>query len=136
MKKTVLLVLGLVGTVMAHADDYTYLTFLDSNGTEQSVTATELVITFSNGQLIATDNSGKVTTIALSELNKMYFSNRTTAIDGTEAEDSMKSQEVEVYTLEGTPIGNFENIQQARTTLQKGIYVAKTASQAIKVAIQ
>jgi hypothetical protein len=57
MKKEFLFVLGLAGTLMAHADDYPYLTFLDTNGTEQSVVATGLVITFSDGQMNATDNN-------------------------------------------------------------------------------
>ena len=70
MKKEFLFVLGLAGTLMAHADDYPYLTFLDTNGTEQSVVATGLVITFSDGQMNATDNNGKVTTISLSDLKQ------------------------------------------------------------------
>ena len=136
MKKVLLFLLGLTGIVMAHADDYQYLTFLNNNGTEQSVVATELVITFSNGNMIATDNSGKVTTIALSDLNKMYFSASTTAIESTEAEDETKDSEVEVYSLTGTPVGKFENMKQAKATLQKGIYVVKSSSQTIKIAVQ
>ena len=79
---------------MAHADDYPYLTFLDTNGTEQSVVATGLVITFSDGQMNATDNNGKVTTISLSDLKKMYFSSATSAIDSTGTEEEAKDSEV------------------------------------------
>lgn len=135
MKKGFLFVLGLAGTLMAHADDYPYLTFLNTNGTEQSVVATGLIITFSDGQMIATDNGGKVTTISLSDLNKMYFSSGTSAIENTETEEETKDSEVEVFTLEGTSLGKYEDIQQATTSLQKGVYVVKRSHQTLKIAV-
>ena len=135
MKKEFLFVLGLAGTLMAHADDYPYLTFLNTNGTEQSVVATGLIITFSDGQMIATDNGGKVTTISLSDLNKMYFSSGTSAIENTETEEETKDSEVEVFTLEGTSLGKYEDIQQATTSLQKGVYVVKRSHQTLKIAV-
>lgn len=135
MKKGFLFVLGLAGTLMVHADDYPYLTFMNTNGTEQSVVATGLIITFSDGQMIATDNSGKVTTISLSDLNKMYFSSGTSAIENTETEEETKDSEVEVFTLEGTSLGKYEDIQQATTALQKGVYVVKRSHQTLKIAV-
>jgi hypothetical protein len=136
MKKEFLFVLGLAGTLMAHADDYPYLTFLDTNGTEQSVAATGLVITFSDGQMNATDNNGKVTTISLSDLKKMYFSSTTSAIDSTETEEETKDSEVEVFTLAGNSLGKYEDIRQAKTALQKGVYVVKRSHQTLKIAVQ
>lgn len=135
MKKVFLFVLGLAGTLMAHADDYPYLTFLDTNGTEQSVVATGLVITFSDGQMNAADNNGKVTTISLSDLKKMYFSSATSAIDSTGTEEEAKDSEVEVFTLEGTSLGKYEDIRQATTALQKGVYVVKRSHQTLKIAV-
>ena len=136
MKKVFLFVLGLAGTLMAHADDYPYLTFLDTNGTEQSVVATGLVITFSDGQMNATDNNGKVTTISLSDLKKMYFSSATSAIDSTGTEEEAKDSEVEVFTLAGNSRGKYEDIRQAKTALQKGVYVVKRSNQTLKIAVQ
>lgn len=121
---------------MAQADDYPYLTFLDTNGTEQSVVATGLVITFSDGQMNATDNNGKVTTISLSDLKKMYFSSATSAIDSTGTEEEAKDSEVEVFTLAGNSLGKYEDIRQAKTALQKGVYVVKRSHQTLKIAVQ
>ena len=65
--------LVLAGTLVAQADDYPYLTFQKTDGTTQPVDVSGLVLTFSNGQLIATTSSGNVT-FSLMELSKMYFS--------------------------------------------------------------
>ena len=70
MKKTLLLFFVLSQYLAAGAVTYDYLTFDQSNGTSTSVPTEGLTITFNNGNLVASDG----TTIALSSISKMYFS--------------------------------------------------------------
>ena len=73
MRRFLLSLLVLAGTLTTQADDYPYLTFQKTDGTTQPVDVSGLILTFSNGQLIATTSSGNVT-FSLMELSKMYFS--------------------------------------------------------------
>ena len=52
--------------------DYSHLTFKADNGTEVTVSVEALVMTFSNGQLIATNGEG-TQTFSLVELTNMRF---------------------------------------------------------------
>ena len=81
MKKLLILTMLAALTMGARAAEYNYLVFTLNDGTTQSVSATDLNITFANGNLTATSGSNTVT-IALSNLTKMEFSNDgTTGID-------------------------------------------------------
>ena len=56
----------------ASADNYKYLTFTKTTGTESSVAIDGLKITFNDGVLTA-NQKGNVTTFTVSELTKMVF---------------------------------------------------------------
>ncbi|MBR5062222.1 MAG: hypothetical protein IKX24_08810, partial [Prevotella sp.] len=74
MKRFVLFVALLaIVSAKALADGYPYLTFEQTNGTTTTIASTGVTITFNNGNLVATQD-GTTTTIALADLNKMYFS--------------------------------------------------------------
>jgi hypothetical protein len=74
MRKIVLsVVIALFGLLSVQASDYTKLTFQQVDGTKQSVDLQSLVITFSDGQLLATNENGDQS-FALRNLAKMYFS--------------------------------------------------------------
>ncbi|MCR4604295.1 MAG: Ig-like domain-containing protein [Prevotella sp.] len=73
MKKLLLLTMVLAGTLGAMAYDYPYLTFKSSDGTMKSVSVESLVMTFSNGQLVAASSSAN-DAFVLADLSKMYFS--------------------------------------------------------------
>ena len=60
----------------AQADSYSYLTFQKTDGTQQPVPVSGLVLTFSNGQLIATTPSESMS-FTLVDLSKMFFSGET-----------------------------------------------------------
>ena len=51
--------------------DFTYLTFQTEDGSEYSVVASGLSISFQDGNLVASDG----TSLPLTNLRKMYFSN-------------------------------------------------------------
>ena len=74
MRKIVLsVVIALFGLLSVQASNYTKLTFQQVDGTKQSVDLQSLVITFSDGQLLATNEKGDQS-FSLRNLAKMYFS--------------------------------------------------------------
>ena len=69
MKKFLLLLTVLVGTLKAQAGDYTYLTFETTDGAKASVAVEGLSLTISGTTLTAGSQQ-----FMLSNLSKMYFS--------------------------------------------------------------
>ena len=123
MKKLIVLLLMMIGTLTAHAADYTYLTFEMTDGAKVSVEASSLSITISGTTLTA--GSQKFT---LSNLSKMYFStsNETTGIKAISAQEL--SDVTEIYDLNGRKV--------QKDQLRKGVYVIKTKSGTHKIAVK
>ena len=116
------------------ASDYTYLAFRCNDGTEISLSVSNLKITFSNGKLVAV-NSETNQTFSLSDLNKMYFTN--SAI--TNIEEVLPTDlntEVEIFTTSGVNKGRYNNLNQARQTLTKGVYIVKQSEKTYKIAVK
>ena len=67
------------GCLTTHADDYGYLTFETSSGTQKSVSVTSLTLTVSDGKLIARNTDGSQS-FTLSELSSMFFSDTQTGV--------------------------------------------------------
>ena len=113
----------MIGTLTAHAADYTYLTFETTDGAKVSVEASSLSITISGTTLTA--GSQKFT---LSNLSKMYFStsNETTGIKAISAQEL--SDATEIYDLNGRKV--------QKDQLRKGVYVIKTNSGTHKIAVK
>jgi len=119
-------------TVAAQADDYNYLTVQQSDGTEQSFTASGLTITFSGTQMQVTQ-SGSTTAFTLADLNKMYFAESATGIESIESENADGQGATQVYDLQGRRVNNqqLQNGQQP-----KGIYVVKSKGTTQKVTVK
>lgn len=122
---------------VASADEsyaYPYLTFRDVGGSVRSVSSESLEITFADGRLIAhsaTDNLE----IALSELDKMYFSTESSGgVNSIEAEPG--EAPVTVYSMQGVKLGSFVSKSAARRALQGGIYVVETAGDTQKLIVR
>lgn len=134
MRKTLLfLILAVVCTGAAHADDYPYLTITGTDGSKTSLTAVGLTLTFGDGQLTATNAyTGEEKTIALTSLATMNFSksNETTGIRLVEGgENGAASGEAAVYTLQGRKV-------EAGSALPKGIYIIKKGQETKKVEVR
>lgn len=128
MKKLLILTMLAALTLGARAAEYNYLVFTLNDGTTQSVSATDLNITFANGNLTATSGSNTVT-IALSSLTKMEFSNDgTTGIDRV-SYDFVITDDTEVYDLNGRRLPSTAN-------LSRGIYIIKSNSKTTKVQVK
>lgn len=128
MKRFVLFV-ALMAMVSARvmADEYPYLTFEQTDGTITTIAATGTTITFNNGNLIASQD-GETKTIALTDLNKMYFS-ATSAVRNMFAEEE---SDYEIYSIEGCKIGTYKSLSDAQAILSQGIYVVKKSGNTYK----
>lgn len=134
MKKLILLLTATVLTMSAHAYDYPYLTFQNSDGTQTSVSVESLSITVNDGNLVCTNSDG-TTNISIAELSKMFFSTDGTPT-GISAVSTKTSGDVEIYTLTGISLGKFQSLSQAKDNLNSGIYLIKSDTGTSKIAIR
>ena len=74
MKKTIITMLIALVAIMASAETYSYLKFTKTNGSTVTCSVEGLKITYDNTNVTVTNSEG-TTTIALTEVQNMYFSN-------------------------------------------------------------
>ncbi len=127
MKKIILMTLFTALSLGSHAADYNYLVFTLSDGSTQSISASDLSITFSDDNLVATSGSSKVT-IALTSLTKMEFSNSSTAVEAIEADVAL-DETTEIYDMNGRRMTN-------GSSLTRGIYIIKSNGKTKKITIK
>ena len=128
MKRLTILTLLSVITMATRAADYNYLVFTLNDGSEQVIVATNLNITFTDGNLVATTANETLATIPLATLQKMQFSeSNATSISGLplDSQDDIKA----IYDLQGRTM-------PLNTQLPKGTYIVKTSSRTIKVFVR
>ena len=123
MKKIVLFLTMLVGTLTAQASDYTYLTFETTDGAKVSVSVSNLTLSISGTILTAGTQS-----FTLSNLSKMYFSN---------ADETTGISEVMRAELDGaTEIYNLQGHKVSKDQMRRGVYVIKTKQGTFKLNIK
>ena len=124
MKKILLLLALMIGTLTAYAADYTYLTFETTDGAKFSVEASSLTITISGTTLTAGSQS-----FSLSNLSKMYFStsDETTGIEAISAQQLNEASEI--YDLQGRKV--------QKDLMRSGrVYIVKTKTGTHKIAMK
>ena len=124
MKKTLLLLLFMVGALTMQADGYSYLTFETTDGAKASVAVESLALTISGNTLTAGTES-----FTLSNLSKMYFSETDETITGIEEVTQgaiLNAQSI--YDLQGHKI--------LKEQMTKGIYIVKTADKTYKLVVK
>jgi hypothetical protein len=126
----------MAGTLAAQADDFAYLTIEKTDGTAQSLTAVGLTISYSNGNLIAT-NGTESATIALTEVRRMYFSNEqaTTGINQAVVNTPKAAKGTlanGIYNLQGHYVASLSQ----RATLKKGVYIIVENGQSKKIQVK
>lgn len=133
MRKVLLLIIVLFGMATVHAEDYYYLTIVETDGTKTSLTAVGLSLTFGSDKLTVTNAyTDESKTILLSHLASMNFSNNdeTTGIRSIQTNGTISIGDVDaVYTLQGQklPIG---------TPLQKGVYLIRKGTKTQKLQVR
>ena len=135
MKKILILVSALMTSVMTYADDfsYNYLVFTTQEGTEKSVAVENLKLTFVNGQMVV-DNGLETQTYDLSSLSKMFFAEN--SVDGIVETTIDANEEVDVFTVSGIGMGKFNNVNEAKKSLGRGVYIFKQGSKTNKISIK
>lgn len=153
MKKFLIITVLCGFALSASADDYNYLNFRLYDGTEQSLAANGLKITFSDGSLVATNN-GTSTTLDLAQLSAMYFSqNDVSSVDGiTIGQRNIRVDNGSVYVAgnqgEEVRIFNISGVLCSRCQLSSdgeelvgeslaaGVYVVKVNNNATKIIVK
>ncbi len=124
MKKILLLLTLMVGTLTAQADNYTYLTFETTDGARASVAVENLTLTISGTTLTAGSQQ-----FTLSNLSKMYFS--------TADETTTGIEEVTAATLdEATDIYDLQGHKISKEQMRKGVYIVKTKNRTYKMVVR
>ena len=131
MKKILLLLTILVGTLTAQAEDYTYLTFETTDGTKASVSVASDVTLTINGTTLTVGSQS----FTLTNLSKMYFStsdeSSTTGI--SEVMKADLDEATEIYDLSGKKIVNSKS---SNSKLPRGVYVIKTKQGTFKLNVK
>lgn len=126
MKRTLLILTTVMATATAMAGDYPYLTLQTADGTQKPLAVESLVITFSDGQLVATNAEG-TQTFTLTDLTQMFFSadGQETAIEAIGAE--LTDGDAEIFDLQGRRVENMS---------RKGIYIVRENGKTRKVLVK
>ena len=117
MKKLIITLAMSCMLLTLSATDYKFLTLESVDGSLRSVSAIGLTLTFSDGNLVASDG----TVIPLSNLSKMYF----TETSGISETTTIKSGYISVYSLTGMSMGTFSSTSAMTSALPAGIYIIK-----------
>lgn len=123
MKKIVLFLTMLVGTLTAQASDYTYLTFETTDGAKVSVSVSNLTLSISGTTLTAGTQS-----FTLSNLSKMYFSNTNETTGISEVMKANLDEATEIYNLQGHKV--------SKDQMRRGVYVIKTKQGTFKLNVK
>ena len=124
MKKLLVLLTMMIGTLAVHAADYTYLTFETTDGAKASVSVENLTMTISGTTLTAGSQS-----FSLSNLSKMYFSTSDETTTGIEEITNAALDETTViYDLQGHKV--------TKEQMRKGVYIVKTKNRTSKIVVR
>ena len=133
-KKWLLLLATCFITTLAKADNYPYFTFATTDGTLYSMSSEQLIITFSDGALVANNGTEKYK-LSLTSLSDMYFS--TSNISGIESISSLTLDGAkQIYSLSGIYLGKYENLQDFISQAQTGVYIVKVNGKSYKVVVK
>ena len=118
----------------AQAQKADYLTFQTTDGTEKSITASGLKITFKNGMLTQT--------FSLPLLSRMFFSATPTGISATTAGNEATASIVGGKLIVNAPAGTSVTVYTADgrranpSRLEKGIYIVRLGNKTLKLTAQ
>ncbi|EHG20963.1 hypothetical protein HMPREF9332_01912 [Alloprevotella rava F0323] len=152
MKRISILAAFLLLAVGAKAQTYSYLTFQQTDGTQKSLTANGLKITFSGNTLTATSAEG-TTTLPLTDLTKMFFASEVSGVlnptggqtlvtigEGSISVSAPVGTTIRVYTTGGRLLTNFRKrwsgTEEICSGLERGLYFVSVGSVTSKVYIR
>lgn len=120
IKKYIFLLILAAISLGVHAE-YNRLLFRTLTGEEKSIGLSDMNIIYTNGEMIATSGNESVK-IPLATLKSMEFSNSNSV--GSAMGDDVS--EVNVYSVNGICLGNFDSKADALNALPTGVYILKS----------
>ena len=124
MKKLVVFLTMMMGTLAIYAADYTYLTFETTDGAKASVSVENMTLTISGTTLTAGSQS-----FTLSNLSKMYFSTSDETTTGIqEITNAALDEATDIYDLQGHKV--------TKEQMRKGVYIVKTKNRTYKMVVR
>ena len=133
MRKIGMVLAMLVCTMIAQAGEYGYLVFTNTSGTQTALTVNNLSATVSGSTLVVTNDDGTVN-FTLTELASMQFSTTDTVTALENVIDGDKP--VQVFSINGTSLGTYDNLVQAVRQLSAGAYVIVQSSKSQKLVVR
>lgn len=136
MKKLLCAALCWALALGVQAEDYPYLVFTQADGSTVTLPVQSLCIKFVDGKLVATAPSVEQT-LPLDGLTTMAFTydaGTPSAVQGVD--QGSASSAVQVYTLHGIHVGDYDSAAQALRTLPKGVYIIRQEQTTYLKAIQ
>lgn len=142
MKRFYLSLMLLLGVTTASAQSYDYLILEESNGATTGLKIDGLKLTFSKGNLVA-QNAEATKTLALADMQKMYFSSNPTAVGSVtngQAEDlvTIENGTLKVNAPAGAKVAVYgvDGRQVKPGKLTKGTYVVRVNNKSVKVLVK
>ena len=124
MKKLVVFLTMMMGTLAIHAADYNYLTFETTDGAKASVSVENMTLTISGTTLTAGSQS-----FTLSNLSKMYFSKSDETTTGIEEiTNAALDEATDIYDLQGHKV--------TKEQMRKGVHIVKTKNRTYKIVVR
>lgn len=142
MKRIYLSLMLLLGVTTASAQNYDYLILQENSGNATGLKIDGLKLTFDKGNLVAQNAEG-TKTIALADMQKMYFSSNPTSVgsvmngdvkdlvtveNGTLKVNAPADAKVAVYSVDGR--------QVKPGKLTTGTYVVRVNNKSVKVLVK
>ena len=134
MRKLILSILALSGTMQASADEYPYFSFQNADGTTVSMSVESLQITFSGDRLIA-KNASEKRELSFADLSRMFFSAEAAAISELPAAAAGGVRKT-VYSLSGVSLGSFGSLDEIKERLGSGMYIVKDNGNTTKIMVR
>ena len=140
MNKVLLFLTMLVGTLTAHAEDFTYLTFETTDGAKASVSVTSDVSLSISGTTLTIGSQS----FTLTNLSKMYFSTSdetATSIETIENspldQRSLATGGTQEFTIDdSTDIYDLQGHKVTKAQMKKGVYIVKTKQGTYKIVVR
>lgn len=142
MKRIYLSLMLLLGVTTASAQNYDYLILQENSGNATGLKIDGLKLTFDKGNLVAQNAEG-TKTIALADMQKMYFSSNPTSVGSVTNDDVKDLVTVENGTLKvnapadaKVAVYSVDGRQVKPGKLTTGTYVVRVNNKSVKVLVK
>ena len=141
--KHILTLLFCASALTVSAQNYNFLTLQKSSGSEKSLKADHVKITFEDGNLVAT-NGSETFSAPLSQMGKMFFSDTATSIETVETNaEALTASIVNGQLRTNAPVGSRISVfsldgrlLNAQAPISRGTYLVRINNTTLKVVAQ